>query len=133
SFPAAVIIAIAFRFIVLYNPIQSFLKEPDKVFIAIKEREMDRYIMYSLLYNYGVQLYIVVFVMASVWLLFFPFILERGVLLNVLIIATILLMKGWNLTIDWRQLQNDHRMLVLIERIVRMVLTFTLFYTLITF
>src|SRR5699024_10701970 len=42
-------------------------------------------------------------------------------------------MKGWNLTLDWRQLQNDHRMSVLVERIVRLVLTFALFYTLITY
>src|SRR5699024_10536285 len=114
AFPAAVIIAIAFSSVVLYNPIQSFLKEPDKVFIAVKEQAMDRYFIYSLLYNYGVQLYIVVFVIAAVWPLYFTFYPERDGLLNVLIIATILLIKGWNLTLDWRLLQNDHRMSVLV-------------------
>lgn len=133
SFPAALVIAIAFSFIVLYNPIQSFLKEPDKVFIAVKEREMDRYFIYSLLYNYVVQLYIVIFVVAAVWPLYSTFYPERDSLLHILIVATILLMKGWSLALDWRSLQIDNRMFALFERILRITLTFSLFYTLITF
>lgn len=132
TFPAAPIIALAFSFIVLYNPIQSFLKEPDKVFITVKEREMDRYFTYSLIYNYGLQLYIVVFVIAAIGPLYMTFYPDRQVGVNLLMVVVILLMKAWNLTLHWRSLQIDNRKFTSIEFIVRTLLTFMMFYSLIT-
>lgn len=133
SFPAAIVIAIAFSFIVLYNPIQSFLKEPDKVFITVKEKEMDRYFFYALVYNYVVQLYIVFFVIAGIGPMYFTFYSDRTWVLNIMIVGIILLMKGWHLLINWHVLQIDNQTFVLIERFVRITFTFVLFYSLITF
>src|SRR5699024_9627207 len=123
SFPAALVIAVLFTIVVLYNPIQSFLKVADKVFLIVKEEEMNRYFLYSLLYNYSVQLYVVIFVVAAVGPLYFEFYPETNSLVTILLIAVILLIKGWNLALRWRSLQMDNQTFVLSERIVRTVLT----------
>ena len=133
SFPAAPVIAVLFTIVVLYNPIQSFLKEPDKVFLIVKEEEMNRYFLYSLLYNYSLQLYVVIFVVAAVGPLYFEFYPETNTLLSILMIVVILLIKGWNLALRWRSLQIDNQTFVFIERIVRAGLTFLLFYSLLNF
>src|SRR5699024_6538587 len=66
DFPAAFVLAVALGFVVSYNPLQSFLKEPDKVFLIVKEKEMHTYFKYSLVYNYVFQLYMVLIVAAAV-------------------------------------------------------------------
>lgn len=133
SFPATFVIAVLFTIVVLYNPIQSFLKVADKVFLIVKEEEMNRYFLYSLLYNYSVQLYVVIFVVAAVGPLYFEFYPETNSLVTILLIAVILLIKGWNLALRWRSLQMDNQTFVLSERIVRTVLTFLLFYSLLSY
>src|SRR5699024_1987810 len=57
NFPSSAVIAIILGFVVSYNPMQYFLREPDQVFLMVKEREMDKYFRYALTYNYFVQLY----------------------------------------------------------------------------
>src|SRR5690625_2345090 len=66
TFPATLIIALALGFVASYNPLQTFIKEPDKVFLIVKEVQMHRYFRYALLYNYVVQLYMVFFVTAAI-------------------------------------------------------------------
>src|SRR5690625_3300877 len=70
DFPAGLIIAVVLGSVVLYNPIQTFLKEPDKVFLLVKEEEMLPYFRYSILYNYVIQLYVVLLAIAIILPLF---------------------------------------------------------------
>lgn len=65
SFPAAMIVSLLFTIVIMYNPLQLFLQEPDKVFLIVKENYMKKYFTYSLVYNYVIQLYIVIFVIAG--------------------------------------------------------------------
>lgn len=132
TFPAAMVIAIALSFVVMYNPIQSFLKEPDKVFLIVKELEISRYFNLAILYNYITQLYIVLFVIAAISPLYFTFYPERPLLINGLIVVIILVMKFWNMILTWRLLQVDHALLRFSELVIRIVLTFLLFYSLVT-
>lgn len=133
TFPAAIVIAIVLTMVVLYNPIQSFLKEPDKVFLIVKEAEISRYFNLALVYNYISQLYIVLFTVAAISPLYFVFYPEQTVLVNGLIVLVILLMKAWNMILAWRIIQNDHVTIRYTERLIRFVLTFILFYSLLTF
>src|SRR5699024_7656404 len=66
KFPSSAVIAIILGFVVSYNPMQYFLREPDQVFLMVKEREMDKYFRYALTYNYFVQLYLVVVSLAVI-------------------------------------------------------------------
>lgn len=131
SFPAATVISLALTLVVIYNPIQSFLKEPDKVFLTVKETAMGRYFTLALIYNYVMQLYLVVFVIAAISPLYFTF-YERPVLMNLIILFVLLLIKAWHLLIQWRTLQIDNPKLVYGEFILRLILTFVLFYSFIT-
>src|SRR5699024_8186196 len=66
DFPADLLIAIILSLVAVYNPIQTFLKDPDKVFLIVREKEMGPYFRRGLLYNYVMQLYIVIFVLAAI-------------------------------------------------------------------
>src|SRR5699024_549117 len=58
--PSCAVSAISLGFVGSYNPMQYFFREPDPVFVMVKEREVDKYFRYALTYNYFVQLYLVV-------------------------------------------------------------------------
>src|SRR5699024_2111484 len=48
QFPASIVMAIILGVVVSYNPIQSFLKDPDRVFLIVKEQAMHQYFQYAL-------------------------------------------------------------------------------------
>lgn len=131
TFPAAYVIAFFLAFVILYNPFQSFLKEPDKVFLIVKENEMHRYFKLAFLYNYVAQLYIVIFVLAALGPLYFEFYPERSTLLNVIVVFIVLILKAVNMTLNWHMLQVDDPKMFRGEKIVRIILTYVLVYTLI--
>lgn len=130
NFPAAIVIGIVLAAIVTYNPIQSFLKEPDKIFLIVKEAEMKRYFIYVLGYNYIIQLYVVLFGIAAISPMYMKFFSDHDVVLNLLILLTILVVKLWNLNISWRMLQYRTSINNFGELLIRIVLNFALFYTL---
>lgn len=132
TFPVALLIALALSFVTIYNPIQSFLKEPDQAFLIVKEKEMSNYFQWTLVYNYTVQLYVVAIVLAVTSPLYLAFYSDRGVLLNGLIVFTVLIVKAWNMVLNWKFIQLDNRSILFIEKVIRIVLTFSLFYTIIT-
>ena len=132
TFPAALVIALLFTFVVLYNPLQLFLTRPDQVFLIVQEKALQQYYIYALLYNYVMQLYLVFIVIASLGPLYFAFYPERDTLFNVMIVAVVLLIKAWNLTLHWRMLQRKYHPAQYVERAFRAVLTFFFFYTLLT-
>src|SRR5690606_7125706 len=125
------VIAFFLAFVILYNPLQSFLKDPDKVFLIVKENEMHRYFKLAFLYNYVAQLYIVIFVLAALGPLYFEFYPERSTLLNVIVVFIVLILKAVNMTLNWHMLQVDDPKMFRGEKIVRIILTYVLVYTLI--
>src|SRR5699024_9123147 len=64
-FPGPLVIALVLGAVVSYNPIQTFLKEPDKVFLIAKEEEMGSYFRSALVYNFVFQLYMVIVALAA--------------------------------------------------------------------
>lgn len=132
EFPAAFMIALALTFIVLYNPLQSFLKEPDKVFLIVKEEKIYRYFHFAFFYNYITQLYIAIFIIAAISPVYFAFYPERSKALSGLVVLIVLILKGWNLLLTWHFIQVDDGKIRISEKIARTILTFLLFYSIIS-
>src|SRR5690625_5762447 len=102
NFPSAFSVAIVLGIVVLYNPIQTFLKEPDKVFLLVKEEKMQSYFRSAILYNYVVQLYIVFLTIAVITPLLTAAFPLKNIVDFMFLFAIVLILKGWNLiNIRW--------------------------------
>lgn len=130
NFPAAFVLAVFFGFVVSYNPIQSFLKEPDKVFLIVKEEQMQTYFKWSLIYNYVFQLYIVFIVSAALAPMFMQVYPHKTTKDYLLIVFIALLLKGWNLTTNWQMFKIEHTTIRLFDKVIRTFLSIAIFYTL---
>lgn len=128
EFPASIVIALILGFAVSYNPIQSFLKEPDKVFLMVKERELYRYFRYTLLYNYVVQLYIVAIALAVIGPLYLHMYPHNGKLVFVLIVLLMLVLKGWNFIMNWFMFRIRNRKTVIGDKVFRTLFSIGIFY-----
>src|SRR5690625_1620124 len=129
NFPAAFIVAIVLGFVVLYNPIQTFLKEPDKVFLLVKEEKMKSYFRSAILYNYVVQLYVVFLAMAVITpLLTAAFPLKDKVDI-LLLFVIVLILKGWNLLSNWWMLSSiTNKNIIFLDKVIRLFLCSVFFY-----
>lgn len=101
NFPSAMIIGIAFGFIVTYSPVRTFLQEPDLVFLMPAEKKMGKYFRNSLVYSFFVQLYQVVLIAAVLGPLYFNTFEERAGKFYLLTILLLVIFKGWNILISW--------------------------------
>ncbi|MBO1002939.1 ABC transporter permease [Pseudogracilibacillus auburnensis] len=128
DFPAAFVIALALGFLVSYNPIQSFLKKPDKVFLIVKEEEMHRYFRLTLLYNFFVQLYVVLIVSAAVVPLYAQAFPGKTKLDYVLLLVIILVVKGWNMVTNWYMLKIRNPRIRMVDKLIRGLIGIAFFY-----
>lgn len=105
EFPFAYIIGIAFGLVVTLTPIQTFLKEPDLVFLTVAENKMKPYFKRSKIYSYIVQLYLIFIVAAAFGPMYsnaYPGRSGKGFLL---ILLVMLVFKYINMTISWWMLK----------------------------
>ncbi len=128
DFPAALVIAVILGFVVSYNPIQSFLKAPDEVFIIVKEQAMHRYFRRSLVYNYMVQLFMVILALAVVGPLYVAVYPENDKLTFILLIVVALVLKAWNLVANWLMMKIRKRLIQVLDKTLRTFLSIALFY-----
>lgn len=127
DFPSSLVIAVIFGLLVCYNPLQLFLKEPDKVFLIVKETEMQRYFLLGLLYNYIFQLYIVFVVIAVVSPLYTAMFLagSKEILFLTLVI---LVFKAWNMLINWDMMKIRNNRMRVIDQVIRVLMSMAIFY-----
>ena len=128
DFPAALVLAVALGFVVSYNPLQSFLKEPDKVFLIVKEKEMHTYFKYSLIYNYVFQLYMVLIVAAAVAPMFMEVYPNKTTKDFLIVILMVLLLKASNLVMNWYMLQVQNVTIRRFDKVVRTLISLMIFY-----
>src|SRR5690625_3188060 len=129
NFPAALVIAIVLGTIVLYNPIQTFLKEPDKVFLLVKEEKMQSYFRSAILYNYVVQLYIVFLTIAVITPLVTAAFPLKNIVDFLFLFAIILILKGWNLLNNWWMLSNvTNKNILFFDKVIRFFICSAFFY-----
>lgn len=130
NFPAVMVLALLFGFVVSYNPIQSFLKEPDKVFLIVKEAEMQAYFKRSLVYNFIFQLYIVIIVTAALAPMFMQVFPHKTTKDYLLVILILLLLKGLNMTTNWYMFKIQHTTIRRLDKVIRAMLSIAIFYLL---
>jgi len=128
NFPSSAVIAIILGFVVSYNPMQYFLREPDQVFLMVKEREMDKYFRYALTYNYFVQLYLVVVSLAVIGPLYSQMYQSNSKTGFLLIIALMLVLKGWNLWMNWVMFKIRNQKVIWLDKLLRTLLGIGIFY-----
>lgn len=128
NFPSSAVIAIILGFVVSYNPMQYFLREPDQVFLMVKEREMGKYFRYALTYNYFVQLYLVVVSLAVIGPLYSQMYQSNSKTDFLLIIAIMLVLKGWNLWMNWVMFKVRNQKVIWLDKLLRTLLSIGIFY-----
>src|SRR5699024_4045221 len=110
------------------TPMQYFLREPDQVFLMVKEREMDKYFRYALTYNYFVQLYLVVVSLAVIGPLYSKMYQSNSKTDFLLIIALMLVLKGWNLWMNWVIFRIRNQEVTWLDKLLRTLLSIGIVY-----
>lgn len=129
NFPVNLVLAIAFGLVASYNPIQMFLKEPDKVYLIVKEEKMMRYFQLTLLYNYIVQLYLVILVMGALFPLYSTAYPDKQFGKDYLFIFVVLvIVKAWNMVTNWWMFKIRHDANRTFDKVLRTILSIALFY-----
>src|SRR5690625_7317946 len=65
GFQYAYVLGIAFGLVVTITLIQTFLKEPELVFLTVAERKMKHYFKRTKLYSYVIQLYLIFLIITT--------------------------------------------------------------------
>src|SRR5690625_3284179 len=128
SFPATIVLALMFGIVASYNPIQTFLKEPDKVFLLVKEEQMQPYFHRGLLYNFIFQLYIVLIISAAAAPLFMQVFSNKTMKDFLVLVVILLLLKGWNMLTNWYMFKIQHIGIRRLDRLIRSLITIMIFY-----
>ncbi|MBM7541501.1 ABC transporter permease [Amphibacillus cookii] len=129
DFPTVFVISIAFSMVVLYNPIQNFLKEADMVFLLPAESQLYRYFNYTLAYSFLIQLYLVALVAALLAPLFqtsYPAQSYSGLL------VLFVLFKAWHFIMTWWSLRLRSKQWRFLDKVSRFVIQFLIFYSFIS-
>src|SRR5699024_3857618 len=123
-----ILMALLFGAVVSYNPLQFFLKEPDKVFIIVKEVEMQSYFKRALLYNYLFQLYLIVLVAAAIGPMYQHLYADKGTNYYLFIVLLMLLLKGWNMWMNWYMMRIHNPTVRKGDKVIRTLLSIAIFY-----
>lgn len=132
DFPSTFMISLGFGLIITYSPIQTFLKEPDLVFLTPAEHQMDHYFRNSLIYSFILQLYQVLLVTAVLGPLYFHTYDDRSGRIYLLTILLLVVFKGWNLIIHWWAIYGQDPRYERFLLFIRMILNIFIFYFVLT-
>lgn len=127
DYRADLLIPFILAIVTMYNPIQTFLKDPDKVFLIVREEEMGPYFRNGFIYNYVMQLYIVIFVLAVITPLMQTAFPAKATGSYVLLYSFIFLAKFIHLLIHWSFIHQSSTFKT-IDYIARYLLTFAVIY-----
>lgn len=128
DFPTAFIIALFFALVVIYNPIQTLLKDADLVFLLPAESQLKRYFNATLIYSYLVQLYLVIMLVAALAPLYFASYPDQSSRSYFLLGFLLVFLKAWNLLVTWWMLKIRDKNTRFIDGTLRFLLQFFIFY-----
>lgn len=127
-FPGGLVIAFVLGVVASYNPIQTFLKEPDKVFLIVKEAEMHQYFRLALVYNFAFQLYLVIIALAASGPLYGTMYPDAGRYEFILLIIIVLILKGWNMAVNWMMFKVRNPFMIRLDKVLRTLISISLLY-----
>ncbi|PFE91059.1 permease [Bacillus thuringiensis] len=124
-----IIITIVLTFIITRCPIRTFIQKPDAVYLLALEEKLTSYFKKSLLYNYIIQLFPLLFT----FLILVPLALQ-SLQLTVPFLCTIFIVlmitKSWNMYIHWMWRDSHEKNIWLIIRITcNALIIYMLFYS----
>ncbi|MFD2924334.1 ABC transporter permease [Halobacillus naozhouensis] len=128
SFPTAWIVGIAFGLVASYSPVRTLLKEPDLIFLLPAEHQLGDYFKRCLYYSFIIQLYLIFLVAAALGPLYFASYPGLGTRHYLMMLAVILIAKGWNMLANWWMLKERNANIRLTDQLVRGVISVLLFY-----
>lgn len=131
SFPYAFIIGIAFGLVVTLTPIQTFLKEPDLVFITVAENKMQPYFKRAKVYSFVIQLYLIFIVAAAFGPMYTSAYPDRGGKSFLFILLIMLIFKYINMSISWWMLKIRQVNVRRLDTFIRFSLSSVIFISLI--
>ncbi len=131
EFPFAYIIGMAFGLVVTLTPIQTFLKEPDLVFLTVAENKMKPYFKRTKIYSYVIQLYLIFLVAAAFGPMYSNAYPDRGGKGFLLILLVMLIFKYINMTISWWMLKIRQDSIRRLDTFIRFCLSSGIFISLI--
>lgn len=132
DFPTAYVIGIAFGAVITITPIQTFLKNPDLVFITVAENKMEPYFKRAKIYSFVIQLYVIFIVAAAFGPMYTNAYPERSGLGFLLILVMMLIAKYINMSISWWMLKLRQINIRRIDLLIRFCLNSGLFISIIS-
>lgn len=127
-FPGGIVIALVLGAAVSYNPLQTFLKAPDQVFLMVKEVEMGAYFRRALMYNFVFQLYIVAIALAVVAPLYEKTFAEQSSASFLSMIVLVLLLKISNLYTQWSMMKIRNKTIKRLDKTLRFILSASILF-----
>lgn len=132
NFPTAIVMSFFCAILLVYNPIQTLLKEADLVFLLPAEKRLNRYFRSALLYSYFVQLYLVVLLLAVLAPLYFTSYPDQSFSFYSMLGFLLVFLKGWNMVVTWWMYKIRDNNSRYVDVGIRYLLQFFIFYFLIT-
>lgn len=127
DFPAGIVIGIVFGFIASYNPVRTLLRRPDLMFLIVAEQQLYSYFRRTLLYSFITHIYIVFLLAAILGPLYFHVFANRTGKIYLLTIIALLIIKGWNLMMNWWTIKVQHMIFYRVHWLVRFLLNVSIF------
>lgn len=101
DFPAEVIMAVVFGFVLTYSPVYTFLLEADRIFLLPVETKMKDYFFRSTIVSIAFQSYILLLVLAAFMPLYAK-VSGQGFGSFLMFFVILLAIKGWNVFVNWQ-------------------------------
>lgn len=127
NFPAVYILGVIFGLVVTWTPIQTFLKEPDLVFLTVAEDKLKPYFKRAGIYSYFIQLYVVLFVAAGLGPMYTNAFQEKSLQSYLIILIILLVLKLVNLLIHWKMLKIRNKNIRMFDTVIRILLNSGIF------
>lgn len=132
DFPSTYIIGVAFGLVVTITPIQTFLKEPDLVFLTVAENKLQPYFRRAKIYSFVVQLYLIFIVAAAFGPMYTHAYPERSGSGFLFIVLVMLILKYINMSISWWMLKIRQTNIRRVDTFIRFCLSSGIFISLIS-
>ncbi|WP_214484883.1 ABC transporter permease [Bacillus sp. SM2101] len=126
-FPYAIVMSIILAVVITKSPIQTFLKQADIVFLLPMETKMSTYFYRSFLYSFTLQSYIVILVVAGLAPLYLTM-SGRGATSLLLLLVLLLILKVWNMLIEWAVQYFVEKEVHIVDFIIRFLISFSFVY-----
>lgn len=128
NFPTALVMGLVLGLLVSYSPVRTLLREPDLVFLIAAEHKMKAYFRNTLIYSFVIQLYLVLLAIAAFGPLYFASFPNRSGKMYLLLLAVVLIFKGWNLITNWWMLRARDPRVRQVDLLIRIILNIAVFY-----